>query len=200
MAIMENRDGAETLTEELLLGRLEAMVPRLRERAAETEALRELPTATVDEALATGFVGAFRPRAHGGSGLGLSTIANGTRILAHGCASSAWGIVFLAQHAWMAGKTPEATQSVLFGSDELPLIAGALAAIGTATPVEGGYLVSGNSEWNSSIAHAAWANMKARVEGTDDVLSFYLPVRAVNRHDRWHTSGMRGTSSDSFSA
>ena len=200
MAIINNSDGAETLTEALLLARLEAMVPRLRERAAETEARRELPPLTVDEAIATGFVGAFRPRARGGSGLGLSTIANGTRILAHGCASSAWAIVFLTQHAWMAGKMPEATQAALFDADELPLIAGALAAIGTATRVEGGYMVSGTSEWNSSIAHSAWANMKARVDDTDEVLSFYLPVRDVDRHDRWHTSGMRGTSSDSFSA
>jgi alkylation response protein AidB-like acyl-CoA dehydrogenase len=42
--------------------------------------------------------------------------------------------------------------------------------------------------------------MKARVEDEDEVYSFYLPVSDVQRHDRWNTSGMRGTSSDSFSA
>ena len=40
--------------------------------------------------------------------------------------------------------------------------------------------------------------MKARLD--DEIYSFYLPVSDVNRDDRWHTSGMRGTSSDSFRA
>ena len=187
-----------SLTEQLLLARMEELLPKLRERAAETERSRQFPQVTVDDALATGFVGAFRPRAFGGSGLGLSALANGARIMAHGCTSSAWTVVFLAQHAWLAGKMPIATQSELLGSGEVPLIVGALAAVGTATRVEGGYLVSGASEWNSAIAHSRWANMKARLD--DEIYSFYLPVSDVNRDDRWHTSGMRGTSSDSFRA
>lgn len=186
------------LTEATLLARLEEMVPRLRERAPETERLRQLPDATVEEALATGYLGAFRPKKYGGSGLGLSALANGSRILAHGCASSAWTLVFLAQHAWMVGKMPESMQEELLGSGEVPYIAGALAAIGTATRVDGGYLVTGTSEWNSSIAHSSWTSLKARVD--DEVYSFYLPVADVVRDDKWHTSGMRGTSSDSFSA
>jgi GTP cyclohydrolase II len=189
---------AGPLAEPALLDRLEALVPVLRERAPETERLRQLPQATIDDALASGFVGAFRPRAYGGSGLGLSSLANGTRILAHGCASSAWTIVFLTQHAWMVGKMPEATQAELFGSGEVPLIAGALAAVGKASRVDGGYVVSGTSEWNSAIAHSSWASLKALVD--DEVYSFYLPVADVERDDRWHTSGMRGTSSDSFRA
>src|ERR1700710_1181382 len=188
----------DDLTEAVLLARLEAMVPRLRERAAETEQLRQLPQATIDEALATGFLGAFRPREYGGAGLGLSALANGARILAHGCTSSAWTLVFLAQHVWMVGKMPRPMQEELLGSGEVPFIAGALAAIGTATKVPGGYRVSGTSEWNSAIAHSTWTSLKARVD--DDVFSFYLPVSDVRRHDRWNTAGMRGTSSDSFTA
>ena len=113
-----------SLTEQLLLARMEELLPKLRERAAETERSRQLPQVTIDDALATGFVGAFRPRAFGGSGLGLSALANGARIMAHGCTSSAWTVVFLAQHAWLAGKMPIATQSELLGSGEVPLIAG----------------------------------------------------------------------------
>jgi alkylation response protein AidB-like acyl-CoA dehydrogenase len=130
--------------------------------------------------------------------LGLSAIANGARILAQGCASSAWTLVFLTQHAWMVGKMPDSTQAALFASGEVPLIAGALAAVGQATRVEGGYMVSGASDWNSAIAHSAWASLKARVD--DEMYSFYLPVSDVDRDDRWHTAGMRGTSSDSFHA
>src|SRR3978361_1385706 len=120
----------EDLTEAVLLARREAVVPRLRERAAETEQLRQLPQATIDEALATGFLGAFRPQHYGGAGLGLSALANGARILAHGCTSSAWTLVFLAQHVWMVGKMPEPMQEELLGSGEVPFIAGAWAPVG----------------------------------------------------------------------
>jgi alkylation response protein AidB-like acyl-CoA dehydrogenase len=191
---------ADALTQDALLERLEALVTPLRERAPETERLRQLPEATISDALDSGFLGAFRPSAYGGSGLGLSALANGTRILAHGCASSAWTLVFLAQHAWMAGKMPLAMRERLLGSGEVPLIAGALATIGTAVKVDGGYLVSGRSEWNSAIAHSSWASLKARLDVDGELLNFYLPVSDVQREDRWHTAGMRGTSSDTFVA
>lgn len=204
MTIIEDRSGSSAdagtdgFTEGVLLARLEAMVPRLRDRAAETEQLRRLPDETITEALETGFIGAFRPQRYGGSGLGLSALANGTRILAHGCASSAWTLVFLAQHVWMIGKMPPAMQETFLGAGDIPLIASALAASGTATPVEGGYLLTGTSEWNSAIAHSQWTSIKAMLN--DEVHSFYLPVREVRLDDGWHTSGMRGTSSDSFVA
>ena len=186
------------VTEEEMLGRLEAMVPSLRQRSAETETLRHLPQATIDEAIATGFVGAFRPRRFGGSGLGLSTLANGARILAHGCGSSAWTIVFLAQHAWVLGRMPEEFQQDLMGGGKLPLTAGALARVGTAKKVDGGYLVSGRVDWNSGIHHAEWTSVKAIIN--DQLHVCYIPVADTRRDDGWHTSGMRGTSSDAFVA
>jgi 3-hydroxy-9,10-secoandrosta-1,3,5(10)-triene-9,17-dione monooxygenase len=94
---------------------------------------------------------------------------------------------------------PDLMQEELLGPGDVPLIAGALAAIGRATSVPGGYRVSGTSEWNSAIAHSSWTSIKARLDD-DEVYSFYLPVGDVRRHDRWHTAGMRGTSSDSFTA
>src|ERR1700712_1046488 len=86
----------EGLTEAVLLSRLTAMVPSLRERASEAERLRKLPEQTIIDARNSGFLSAFRTRHFGGPGLGLSAIANGARILAQGCASSAWSLVFLA--------------------------------------------------------------------------------------------------------
>jgi alkylation response protein AidB-like acyl-CoA dehydrogenase len=186
------------LTEDVLVERLAAMVPRLRQRAAETEQLRRLPDATMAEAGETGFLGAFRPRRYGGPGLGLSALANGARVLAHGCASSAWTLVFLAQHVWMLGKVPQDLQEELLGDGDVPLIAGALATVGTARRCEGGYLVSGRSEWNSAIWHSRWTSMKARVD--DAIYVFYLRVDDVDLEDLWHTSGMRGTNSDTFTA
>jgi alkylation response protein AidB-like acyl-CoA dehydrogenase len=94
----ETRVSSEQLDEQTLLRRLTDLVPTLRERAQETEDLRQLPQQTIDDLWATGYLSAFRTRQFGGPGLGLSALANGARILAHGCASTAWTAVFSAQH------------------------------------------------------------------------------------------------------
>ncbi len=80
----------EQLDEQTLLKRIEDLVPKLRERALEAEDLRQIPQQTLDDVWATGYLSAFRTRHFGGPGLGLSALANGARILAQGCASTAW--------------------------------------------------------------------------------------------------------------
>lgn len=186
------------LTEEVLLERLAAMVPGLRARAVETEQLRKLPEQTMIEARASGFLSAFRTRHFGGPGLGLSAIANGARILAQGCASSAWTLVFLAQHTWMFAKAPLALQEELLGGEFPGMMAGALAKLGTAEKVDGGYLISAQSEWNSAIMHSEWVNMKVDIDGV--VHLAVLPVRDVIVQDVWYTSGLRGTGSNTVVA
>lgn len=186
------------LTEDVLLARLEAMVPALRERAAETERLRHVPEETMAEARRSGFIYAFKPRYYGGAGMGLSALANGARILAHGCASSAWTLVFLAQHVWGFGKTAPYVQDQMLSGPTPAMLAGALARVGKAERSEGGYIVSGRSDWNSGIYHADWAALNARVG--DELYTFYLPTKKLDIEDVWHTSGMRGTNSTTFEA
>lgn len=187
------------LTEAELLKRLDAMVPGLLERAVETERLRKLPEQTMIEARASGYLSAFRTRHFGGpEGMGLSAMANGARILAHGCASSAWTLVFLAQHTWMFAKAPLALQEDLLGGEFPGMMAGALAKLGTAEKVEGGYLITAQSEWNSAIMHSEWVNMKVDVDG--EVHLAVLPVKDVIVQDVWHVSGLRGTGSNTVVA
>jgi GTP cyclohydrolase II len=186
------------LTEDVLLARLEAMVPALRERAAETERLRHVPEATMAEARRSGFIYAFKPKYYGGAGMGLSALANGARTLAHGCASSAWTLVFLAQHVWGFGKTAPYVQDQMLSGPTPAMMAGALARVGKAERSEGGYIVSGRSDWNSGIYHADWAGLNARVG--DELYTFYLPTKDLEIEDMWHTSGMRGTNSTTFEA
>lgn len=192
------RDEDVPLSQEILLSRLEAMVPALRERAAETERLRHVPEETMEEARRSGFLYAFKPKYYGGAGLGLSALANGARTLAHGCASSAWTLVFLAQHVWGFGKTALYVQDQMLSGPAPAMMAGALARVGKAERTEGGYLVSGRSDWNSGIYHADWAALNARVG--DELYTFYLPTKELDIEDMWHTSGMRGTNSTTFEA
>jgi GTP cyclohydrolase II len=188
----------EGLTEEVLLKRLTDMVPNLRARASETERIRRLPEQTMIDARQSGFLSGFRTRHFGGPGLGLSALANGARILAHGCASSAWSLVFLAQHTWMFAKAPLEMQEELLGGEFPAMMAGALAKLGQAEPVKEGYLITARSEWNSGVMHSDWVNMKVDIDGV--VHLAILPVKSVTVEDVWHTSGLRGTGSNTVVA
>src|SRR6202035_898419 len=103
------------LTEQTLLDRVRALQPALRERAPEAERLRRLPTATLDDVRATGYLSAFQPVYFGGSGLGLSALANGARLLAQACTSTGWTMAFLAQHTSLFAKGNLQLQQDLLG-------------------------------------------------------------------------------------
>ncbi|HEX5587291.1 MAG TPA: hypothetical protein VFZ17_08290 [Acidimicrobiia bacterium] len=186
------------LDEPTLLQRLDALVPVLRERAQEAEDLRQIPQSTIDDVWATGYLSAFRTCHFGGPGLGLSALANGARILAHGCASTAWTMVFLAQHTWMFAKANLELQEELLGGERPGMQAGALGRLGVAVPVDGGYRVTARSDWNSGVMHAEWVNCKALIEGDDQVMMVVMPTADVVIDDVWHTAGLRGTGSNTI--
>ena len=176
----------DKLDEQTLLQRIGDLVPDLRERAQEAEDLRQIPQQTLDDVWATGYLSAFRTRYFGGPGLGLSALANGARILAHGCASTAWTMVFLAQHTWMFAKANLELQQELLGGERPGMQAGALGRLGVAVPVPGGYAVSAKSDWNSGVMHADWVNCKALIEGDDQVMMVVMPTADIVIEDVWH--------------
>jgi len=188
------------LDEETLLRRLEDLLPALRDRATDAEEIRAIPQQTIDDIWETGYLSAFKTRYFGGPGLSLSALANGARILAHGCASTAWTMVFLAQHTWMFAKANLQLQEELLGGERPGMQAGALGRLGVAVRVPGGYRVTARSDWNSGVMHADWVNCKAVIDGDDTVMMVVMPTSDVVIEDVWHTAGMRGTGSNTIVA
>lgn len=177
-------------------------VEPLRGRAAEAEQLRELPAATIADADQAELWGMVVPRHLGGAGLGLSTLAETTRVLAHGCVSSSWTLSFLAMHNWFIARGSRQLQTAVFGDHGFARMPCALAPTGVARPVDGGYVVTGTWEWATGVQHADWVMVHAIVE-RDDVLETrfaVVPIDEVTVDDVWHTSGMRGTGSNTIVA
>lgn len=196
MSTVVDRPQTRPVTEEEVLRNLQALVPTLLERAPEAERLRRLPQATIDDMKASGYLSAFRTRYWGGPGLGLSALANGARIMAQGCASTAWTITFLAQHTWMFAKANLELQKELLGTEFGGFQAGTLARVGKLVPAEGGYRVTARTDWNSGIMHSDWVNCKALIEGDNRLMMVVMPVKDVKIEDVWHISGLRGTGSN----
>lgn len=181
-----------------MLGRVDELVPRLRERAEETEQLRRLPDTTMQELSEAGVFRILAPKDLGGYGMGVETYAEVIRRLARGCASTAWTAGHLIEHTWMLARWPQRVQDEVFAHGPAPLAAATGAPLGTARKVWGGFSISGHWSFASGVMHSEWALLAVQC---DDVrLQCLVPVAELELLDVWHTAGLRGTGSNDLRA
>lgn len=190
-----NRQAACTKMGEPWAEWADAFSLRLGERAAAAEANRTMPPETIQEALDAGFFGMLAPVGVGGQGAPFSAFIDVVRRLSQGCASSGWTLSFLALHAWMLCKFGAEAQAVFFRDGAMPLAPAPLAPTGKATPVDGGFIVSGRWEWATGINHADWVLVNGLNTETMIPVFCALPVDQVEIEDVWHVSGMAATGS-----
>ena len=184
---------------EHLLAWARGMVPVLRERATEAEQRRELPPATIGDALDADLFRMVIPREIGGWGLGLRSLADSTRILAQGCVSTAWTLSFLVMHNWFVVRGPAAARDEVFAERGFALVPCPLAPTGVAERADSGYVVSGRWQWATGVQHGDWVMVNSRVEGEDGrprSVFCLLPIDDIDVVDVWQTSGMRATGSN----
>lgn len=185
-------------THDELLARVDALVPRLRERAGETEELRHIPAATIAELKAAGVFQMLAPRAVGGFGMGLETYVQVVRRLARGDASTAWSVGHLVEHVWMLARWPKQAQDEVFAAGPAPLAAATGAPPGSAEKVPGGYAISGRWSFASGVMHSDWALLAVQHGGVR--LQCLVPMADLELLDVWHTAGLRGTGSNDLRA
>lgn len=185
-------------THETLLKRCEELVPVLEARAPEAEKQRRLADETIADAADAGYLSMLVPVANGGAELGLESITQATRILAHGCVSSAWVLSFFSLHNWLLAKFGPGLVRELYTEKPWVLAPAPLAPTGTLTSVDGGYRVSGRWEWATGILHAEWVMVHAIGAGERGPTTRFcvVPASDVRVEDVWFTSGMCSTGSN----
>ncbi|HWH40153.1 MAG TPA: acyl-CoA dehydrogenase family protein, partial [Usitatibacter sp.] len=116
--------------------------------------------------------------------------------LARGCGSTAWNWANWAVHHWMLALWPPQCQDEAWGADPAVIIASAIMfPPGKATPVAGGYRLSGRWPFSSGVDPSAWDQIGAVVEGTGELRMFMVPSTDYRVIDNWHVLGLRGTGS-----
>ena len=182
-----------------LVAHAEALVPDLRARAAEAEATRTIPEATIRAFHETGLFRALQPASWGGSELDFGMFVEVGAILARGCASSAWVWANLVSHHWMLAWWPEAGQRELWQADPDILIGSAFVfPCGRATATDGGYRLQGRWPFSSGINHCTWLMVGAQVaqeKGPPELRMFLVPPADYEVIDTWQVTGLRGTGS-----
>jgi alkylation response protein AidB-like acyl-CoA dehydrogenase len=178
-----------------LLQRATALVPILKERAAQTDQLRQIPADTVADLLDSGLIRIGNPDRFGGAGLDLDTVFDVAWELGRGCGSTAWCYAVWTTHNWWLGQFPEQCQEEYFASGPETLCASALnPADGTAQRSGDGFRVSGRWTFSSGCDAASWAVVACGMGGGDR-LWLLLPRADYDIVDTWFAAGLRGTGS-----
>ncbi len=176
-----------------------ALVPKLAERAAAAERLRRTPQESVADLHAAGLMRMMQPLRFGGSELGLDALLDVVLELSRGCASTAWVFSNLASHAWNIGQFELQAQHDIWDANPDALVATGLAfPCGKATPVAGGYRVSGRWPFGSGVDASDWMLVggMAEVEGGAPQRRFFLvPRPEFESLDNWQAYGLGGTGS-----
>ncbi|WP_063778047.1 acyl-CoA dehydrogenase family protein [Lentzea aerocolonigenes] len=180
-----------------ILRRAAELVPVLKQRAALTDRLRQVPPETVRDLLASGLIGIGAPDRFGGAGLDLDTAFAVAGELGRGCGSTAWCYAVWTAHNWWLGQFPEQCQEEYFATGADTVCASALnAAGGTAERTGGGFLVSGRWTFSSGCDAASWAVVAcAAGPGAGGKLWLLLPRADWEIVDTWFAAGLRGSGS-----
>ncbi|MBP6052128.1 MAG: flavin-dependent monooxygenase [Pseudomonadales bacterium] len=173
---------------------IDAIVPRLEERAALTCSERRVPDETIAELRAAGFLRLLQPLRHGGLEADPREFFRAQARLAEGCMSSAWVGGIIAVHAFQLALFDERAQQEVWSSDD-GLISSSYAPLGKVTPVDGGFRLAGRWGWSSGSGHCAWVFLGAIVPD-DGYRTFLLPISDYRIEDTWQAMGLQGTGSN----
>lgn len=185
-----------------LVTRARALVPGLAARAGETEALRRLPDQTISELKAAGLHRICQPARFGGHEAPLDEACDTVAMLAQGCASTGWVAGVYTDHQILVGMFDPRAVDDVWADNPDALISAGFTPSGRATPVGGGWELSGQWGWSSGCDHADWLVVVTLLPsgegGTPEPNFCLVPRHEVAIEDRWEVMGLAGTGSKTF--
>jgi 3-hydroxy-9,10-secoandrosta-1,3,5(10)-triene-9,17-dione monooxygenase len=186
------------VTPDALIERARQLVPVLRERQAECEALGRIPDVSNDAFVEAGFYRILQPRRFGGLEYDMPTFARVMMEVARGCPSSAWVLALTAGHAIMfSAFFSEQAQVEVYGESGEFRAPSSTRASAPARPVDGGYMVSAEWDYASGIdvsTHVI-AGISVPVGEAFEPRMAILDRTDYSIVDNWHVIGMQGTGS-----
>ena len=188
----------------LLMGAVESVRPVLQAHARESEDQATLARASVDALYDSGLLRLKLPQVLGGAEADPLTQLDVLEAVSYIDPSAGWCLMIGAASLGMLGAfLPDEALEEVFEGGVPPLSAGVFAPSGTATPVDGGYLVSGRWSFGSGVLHSQWVSAGARVvteeAGHPRQVRITMPTSQVKIHDNWRVMGLMGTDSCDFS-
>ncbi|HEX2648366.1 MAG TPA: acyl-CoA dehydrogenase family protein [Burkholderiales bacterium] len=188
-----------------------ALTPVLAAAAPRIEEASELTSDVLDALHEKRLFRMLLPKSTGGAELDLGSFFQVAMALAEGDASTAWCVVQNAGCALSAAYLAPAPAREIFGGARDVLAWGFAAPEHCrATPVEGGWKVSGTWAFGSGSRHATWlgghcqlTDAGGKPQSTDgrpiERTMLFPRSKATIKGGLWNVIGLRGTGSDSYS-
>lgn len=183
------------------IDRARSLFPLIRSQARAADDGRSLPREVVDAFVETGLTRIVVPRRWGGAELGL--IAQMEAAIELGRAGGAMGWVgsFLMDHPFFVAHMDEQAQSDVWDGPDGPdaLIATSFAPVGSVTPADDGWVLSGDWSWASGVNYCSWILLGGMVPGAGgppEYRLFLVPTSEVQIVDTWFSAGLRGSGSN----
>jgi 3-hydroxy-9,10-secoandrosta-1,3,5(10)-triene-9,17-dione monooxygenase len=200
----EPEDVRIPLTPDEAVARAEAIAAGLVDRQAETERLTRCAPDVHEQFVDAGLYRLLVPRRFGGHELGVDTFARVGMAIARGCPSTGWMYLFGAAHALaVATLFDERAQRELFAGGDF-ICPATVAPSGTATRVDGGWVVNGTWRYCSGSPYATHflGHTLAHRDGEEPTpLMFVLPRESWRLEDDWGAQlGLRGSGSHGITA
>ncbi len=187
------------ISEAEIIARARALLPELRQRAAEVEALRRLPDDLNRAFAKAGFYKIMQPRRYGGYELDFGTQTELGCELGRACGSASWVATITCCHAWLAGMFPKEAQDDVWGGDPDATLSSSFMAVGPQVErVPGGWHVSGRWKFSSGVDHCQWAAVMLPI--APKVYFALLRLAECRIEDVWHSVGLAGTGSNDIVA
>ena len=176
-----------------------ALLPGIRARAEMSERNRSIPMESAQEFLDIGLARILTPRRYGGTELGLQAWLDVCVEIGKADAAHAWCASLMIHHPHYLAMFPDAAQADVWGDGPDVAMAATFTPTTKVEIVDGGYRVSCAIPYMSGINHSSRIMIGGMVPtdaGPPDWTLFLVPGHEFTVKDTWHTSGMRGTGSN----
>jgi alkylation response protein AidB-like acyl-CoA dehydrogenase len=187
-----------------LVGRARALRPLLAAAGEQGAEERRVPDKCVQALTEAGLFKVMVPRRYGGHEGTIRTLLEVSSAVAEGDGAAGWVVSLAGVCAWMTSLFPGQAQDEVFGADADAVVCGSGSPLGSATPVEDGWLLSGTWSYISGSTHAGWAVLGFLTPGVAGQPGEYgmalVPMSELTLTDTWFTSGMRATGSNTLTA
>jgi alkylation response protein AidB-like acyl-CoA dehydrogenase len=192
--------GEWTAAEAALLAKARALMPVVRERAAQAERLRRLPDETNAAFRQAGFYKILQSARYGGleARYGLHTMMAAE--VARGCASSGWALSITAAHSWIFGMFPRQAQDEFWSPDPQRTLASSFLGVQpSVTPLPGGIRLSGRWRFSSNVDHCDGIMLLVMLPGQGGPPRQNFAVLHRDQYaieDTWNVVGLAATGSN----
>ncbi|MGH7072975.1 MAG: acyl-CoA dehydrogenase family protein [Stellaceae bacterium] len=187
-------------TEAEMKARAAALVPRLRELAAEADRLRRLPDESMELVRTHDLLRTILSPSCGGFGLSMRAHLDIVSTVAEGCGATAWVVGVGHAHSWLLGHFSRAAQTEVYGRDPNTLVSAVIAPRGKAIrQADGSLILNGRWPFASGCEHAEWLLLGAEIRDAAgaviDEADVLVPKNDITILDDWYVAGLQGTGS-----